>query len=154
VSRTHHVTSPYESLAERVSRAFLRELEQLLPEERVAVDHVLACPGAATEVHDDEHLTTLVPDAERRDVLITIAARLRTFRAVQTAPRAVRHRQSAPTRLTKHQGWYFPYAQRPRNAGGSNRPSGGYAKDRAEHARYKKIGRRLERRRRNRGEYD
>ncbi len=152
MSRTHHVTSSYESLTERTSAELLRELEQLLPEERIAVDRVLVWPADAPCA--DEYLTTLVPDAERRGLLITIAARLRALHTVRTAPRTAPHRQSAPTRLTKHQGWYFPYTGRPRNAGGSSRPSGGYAKERAEHARYKKIGRRLERRRRNRGEYD
>lgn len=58
------------------------------------------------------------------------------------------HRQRAPSRLTRLRGeWYFPYEQRPLNKGGSRRPGGGYAKDCSEHALYKKIGRRLERRR-------
>ena len=61
------------------------------------------------------------------------------------------HRQSAPTRLTKHKPGgesYDPYEQRPDNAGGSRVPGGGYAKDRERHALFKKLGRRLERRRR------
>lgn len=63
------------------------------------------------------------------------------------------HRQRGSTRLTKHPGdWYHPYEQRPSNTGTSRAPGGGYAKDRAAHALYKKIGRRVERRRRNRGE--
>lgn len=75
----------------------------------------------------------------------------RTHHVTLSSPRP--HRQRARSRLTKRHGdeWYHPYEQRPVNAGGSRRPGGGYAKERAEHALYKKIGRRLDRRRRNRG---
>jgi hypothetical protein len=64
------------------------------------------------------------------------------------------HRQSSPTRLTTPSGggvYYWPYEQRPVNLGTSKQPGGGYAKDRAEHARLKKLGKRRERRKRNRG---
>lgn len=61
------------------------------------------------------------------------------------------HRQSSPTRLTNLAGdYYWPYERRPLNNGPWKR-GGGYARDRAEHALMKKIGKRIERRRLNRG---
>jgi hypothetical protein len=60
------------------------------------------------------------------------------------------HRQQPRARLTRlPDGYYVPYEGRPKNAG-PGAVCGGYAADRAGHARAKVLGRRRERRRRNR----
>lgn len=77
----------------------------------------------------------------------------RTKHITAAGPRP--HRQRAKTRLTKHRSeWSLPEVPRPKNVGGSPNPCGGYANDRAVHALYKKLDKRRQRRRRNRGELD
>jgi hypothetical protein len=63
------------------------------------------------------------------------------------------HRTRAPSNLTKSRLLYFPsVSEAPSNEGNHWRPSGGRKSRRKENAELKVIGRRLDRRRRNREE--